>query len=44
MTDCEKMEMFINDNYPMQYVLWEQQFYVDENNINLEDDDITFMS
>lgn len=25
MTDCEKMEMFINDNYAFEYILWEDK-------------------
>lgn len=24
MTDCEKMQMFIDDNYAMEYIIWEQ--------------------
>lgn len=23
MTDCEKMQMFIDDNYAMEYIIWE---------------------
>lgn len=23
MTECEKMQMFIDDNYAMEYIIWE---------------------
>ena len=39
MTECLKMEQFIEENtdIAMKYILWEQEFYVDENNIDLDD-------
>ena len=42
LTDCEKMEMFIEENtdIAMKYILWEQEFYVEENNIDLDDIEI----
>ena len=42
MNECEKMTMFIEENMDiaMKYILWEQEFYVQENNIDLSDDDI----
>tara|TARA_R110000782_G_scaffold11549_2_gene35008 strand:- start:896 stop:1036 length:141 start_codon:yes stop_codon:yes gene_type:complete len=45
MNDCEKMTMFIEENMDiaMKYILWEQEFYVKENNIDLLDDDITII-
>ena len=27
MTDCEKMRMFIDDNYAMEYIIWENAIY-----------------
>ena len=46
MNECEKYEMFIEENIDiaMKFILWEQQFYIDENNIDLEGDDITFLN
>jgi len=46
MNECEKMEMFIEENIDiaMKFILWEQEFYVKENNIDLEGDDITFLN
>ena len=45
MSECEKMEMFIEENsdIAMKYLLWEQEFYVKENNIDLSDDDIQIL-
>lgn len=42
MTECQKMTKFIEENMDitMKYILWEQSFYVEENNIDLEADDI----
>jgi hypothetical protein len=42
MTECEKMTKFIDENMDiaMKYILWEQEFFVDENNIDLSADDI----
>jgi len=42
MNECEKMTMFIEENMDiaMKYVLWEQEFYVKENNIDLNDIEI----
>lgn len=42
MTECEKMAKFIDENMDiaMKYILWEQEFFVDENNIDLSADDI----
>jgi hypothetical protein len=44
MTECEKMTAFIDENFPMEYIIWEQEFYVNENDIDLEGDDITFLN
>jgi len=46
MNECEKMEMFIEENIDiaMKFILWDQEFYVKENNIDLEGDDITFLN
>lgn len=45
MSDCEKMEMFIEENadIAMKYILWEQEFYIKENNIDLSEDDIEIL-
>jgi hypothetical protein len=45
MDDCKKMEMFIEENtdIAMKFILWEQEFYVEENNVDLSGDDITLM-
>lgn len=45
MSECGKMEMFIEENadIAMKYLLWEQEFYVKENNIDLSDDDIQIL-
>ena len=42
MDDCKKMGMFIEENtdIAMKYILWEQEFYIKENNVDLSDDDI----
>ena len=42
MTDCQKMTKFIEENpdIAMKYILWEQNFYIEENNIDLSADDI----
>ena len=42
MDECRKMEMFIEENtdIAMKYILWEQEFYVEENNIDLDDIEI----
>jgi hypothetical protein len=39
MDECRKMEMFIEENtdIAMKYILWEQEFYVKENSIDLDD-------
>ena len=36
MTKCEKMEMFIDDNYAMEYIIWEDAILKQNN-----DDDTT---
>ena len=45
MDDCKKMEMFIESNpdIAMKFILWEQEFYVKENDVDLSSDDITLM-
>lgn len=43
MTECEKMTMFIEENYPMQYIIWEQEFYIGENDIDLTDEDVVII-
>jgi hypothetical protein len=30
MTECEKMVKFVEDNYPLHYMIWEQQFFIDD--------------
>jgi hypothetical protein len=42
MDECSKMTKFIEENMDiaMKYILWEQEFYVNENNIDLSGDDI----
>jgi|TARA_R110002153_G_scaffold82594_2_gene208252 hypothetical protein len=42
MSECEKMTMFIEENMDiaMKYILWEQAFLVEENNIDLDDVEI----
>jgi len=42
MNECEKMTMFIEENMDiaMKYLLWEQEFYIEENNIDLNDIEI----
>ena len=39
MDECRKMEMFIEENtdIAMKYILWEQEFYVKENSIDIDD-------
>ena len=39
MDECRKMEMFIEENIDiaMKFILWEQEFYVKENDIDLDD-------
>ena len=39
MDECRKMEMFIEENtdIAMKYILWEQEFYVEQNDIDLDD-------
>ena len=32
-TECEKMTKFIEENYPLHYVIWEQQFFIDDEDI-----------
>ena len=29
LTECEKMVKFVEENYPLHYVIWEQQFFID---------------
>ena len=41
MTECEKMKMFIDDNYAMQYIIWEDAILNRQNNNN---DDTTSIS
>lgn len=36
MDDCKKMQMFIEENYAMEYILWEQTILPLN---NIEDDD-----
>jgi hypothetical protein len=40
--EYSKMKKFIDENMDiaMKYILWEQEFYVEENNIDLSDDNI----
>ena len=42
MDECRKMEMFIEENtdIAMKYILWEQEFYVEQNDIDLDDVEI----
>lgn len=42
MSECEKMTMFIEENMDiaMKYILWEQAFLIEENNIDLDDVEI----
>lgn len=39
MTECKKMRLFIDNNYAMEYILWETQIYPNmkesENDIDL---------
>ena len=39
MDECSKMTKFIEENMDiaMKYILWEQEFYVKENSIDLDD-------
>ena len=39
MTDCQLMTKFIEENtdIAMKYILWEQEFYVKENSIDIDD-------
>ena len=30
MTECEKMVKFVEENYPLHYIIWEQQFFIDD--------------
>ena len=41
MTDCEKMRMFIDDNYAMEYIIWENVIY---NQLKNKQDDNTSIS
>ena len=34
MTKCEKYEMFIDDNYAMEYIIWETAILNRQNNNN----------
>lgn len=33
MTELEKMTKFIEENYPLHYIIWEQQFFIDDEDI-----------
>lgn len=41
MTECAKMKLFIDNNYAMEYILWETQIYPlmteSQDDINLPD-------
>jgi len=39
MDECKKMTKFIEENtdIAMKFILWEQEFYVKENSIDLDD-------
>jgi hypothetical protein len=41
MDDCEKMRMFIDDNYAMEYIIWENAIY---NQLKNKQDDNTSIS
>jgi hypothetical protein len=34
MTECEKMRMFIDDNYAFEYMIWEDKILKQNNNDN----------
>ena len=40
-TECEKMRQFIDDNYAMEYIIWETAIY---NQLNKKNDDDTSTS
>ncbi len=42
MTKCEKMEMFIDDNYAMQYIIWEDAILKNKQDDNTSISDIDF--
>ena len=42
MTKCEKMEMFIDDNYAMEYIIWEDAILIDKQDDNTSISDIDF--
>ena len=43
--EYHKMTKFIEENsdIAMKYILWEQEFYVEENNIDLTSEDVTLI-
>ncbi len=42
MTKCEKMEMFIDDNYAMEYIIWEDAILKDKQDDTTDIRDIDF--
>lgn len=42
MTECEKMQMFIDDNYAMEYIIWEQSILKIQQNGTTDLTDIDF--
>jgi len=45
MSECEKMTKFIEENsdIAMKYILWEQEFYVEEDTFDLTSEDVTLI-
>jgi len=42
MTKCQKMEMFIDDNYAMEYIIWESAILNNKINGTTDISDIDF--
>ena len=42
MDDCEKMRMFIDDNYAMEYIIWENTILKAQQNGTTDISDIDF--
>ena len=37
MTDCDKYKMFVEDNFMMEFIIWEQEIYRKQNGDNTTD-------
>jgi hypothetical protein len=37
MNECEKMKMFVDDNFAMEYIIWENTILKQDNNDDITD-------